>query len=343
MIHAAKESMSVAHFPSKLKVAIIGAGAIGAYYGALLARQGHEVHFLLRSDFDAVRTHGFQITTPAESFRIHPVHAHLETTTIGPCDLVLIALKTTANHLFPRLLPPLLAKGRTLVLTLQNGMGNVEALGRICGEENVLAGLCFVCVNRTQPGVIENFLPGSIQLAEGTGSPQPRTRELMDIFQASGIACGLEESLEKALWFKLCWNVPFNGIAIAAGGITVDKIIASMPLRALNEALMRELQEAAALYGVSIPESHLRAQFKANEEMGAYKPSSLIDYLEGRPVEIESIWGEPLRRGQAKGLPMGHLSFLYHLICHLVKNRGTTPISPAPDSGQELCLPTSGK
>lgn len=335
--------MPVAYFPAKLKVAVIGAGAIGAYYGALLARQGHEVHFLLRSDFDAVRTHGFQITTPAESFRIHPVRAHLETTTIGSCDLVLIALKTTANHLFPQLLPPLFAKGRTLVLTLQNGMGNVEAISRICGVESVLAGLCFVCVNRTQPGVIENFLPGSIQLAEGTGPLQPRTRELADIFQASGITCGLEDSLEKALWFKLCWNVPFNGIAIAAGSITVDKIIASMPLRALNEALMRELQEAAALHGVSIPESHLRAQFKANENMGAYRPSSLIDYLEGRPVEIESIWGEPLRRGQAKGLPMGHLSFLYHLIFHLVKSRGNASSSSVSASGQELCLPTPGK
>ncbi|MDR2982962.1 MAG: 2-dehydropantoate 2-reductase [Puniceicoccales bacterium] len=307
------------NFPTKLKIAVVGTGAIGAYYGSLLAQAGHEVHFLLRSDYEAVKANGYHVQTPKAKFHLHPVNAHNNTADIGPCDLVVIALKTTANAIFPEILPPLNSPGKTVFLTLQNGMGNVEKLGELFGLENVVAGLCFVCVNRTAPGVIENYMPGYIQIAEASGTARERTQALAKILQDSGTECKVSDSLERALWCKLCWNVPFNGIAIAAGGITTDKIMQSPPLRILAEKLMRELQAAAAAYGVSISEKFIEGQFTVTDGMGPYKPSSLIDYWEKRPVEVESIWGEPLRRGLAKGIPMGNLDCLYHLLDHLVR------------------------
>ncbi|MDR2845615.1 MAG: 2-dehydropantoate 2-reductase [Puniceicoccales bacterium] len=300
-----------------LKIAIVGAGAVGAYYGCLLARAGHDVHFLLRSDLETVRRDGYHITTPDTQFHLFPVNAHADTAEIGPCDLVIIALKATANAAFPALLPPLNDPARgTVFLTLQNGMGNVESLARLFPAENVLGGVCFVCINRLASGVVRSFIPGQIHLADSDGPARPRTHALAAVFAAAGAICKVVDSLDRALWFKLCWNIPFNSLAILGGGITTDLIIASPALHELVEALMHEVQAAAAAYGVEIPDKHITTQFQTIGAMGAYKPSSLIDFQEKRPVEVEAILGEPLRRGLAKGVSMGRLACVYALMRH---------------------------
>jgi 2-dehydropantoate 2-reductase len=304
---------------SKLKIAVVGSGAIGIFYGAALARAGHEVHFLLRSDLDAVRKHGFRITapTPETSYHLSPVLAHATSAEIGPCDLVIVALKTTANSTLEQLLPPLDSSSHTVFVTLQNGMGNVEPLSRMFGAERVVAGLCFVCVNRVAPGVVENYHLGHVQFAEVSGPARARTHEIAEMFNTSGATCKAMDSFARALWVKLSWNIPLNGLAIAAGGITTDVIAHSPALSNLALGLMREVAAAAALDGVTISEKHILSQIENLPEIGAYKPSSLIDYLAGRPVEIEAIWGEPLRWARAKGLEMGRLACLYELLRHL--------------------------
>ena len=119
------------------------------------------------------------------------------------------------------------------------------------------------------------------------------------------------EKLDSALWRKLCWNIPFNGLSIAAGGIATDKILAQSDLVVRAQTLMEEVRTVASLSGHSISDEFIEGQFAVTKKMGAYKPSSLIDYLAGKPVEIESIWGEPLRRGRALGADMPELAKLY--------------------------------
>src|SRR5206468_12233284 len=128
-----------------MKVAVVGCGAVGSFYGARLARDGHEAHFLLRSDYDHVRRHGVAIKSSQGDFVVRPRCAR-RPEEIGPADLVMIALKTTANSELPRLLPPLVGPS-TAILTLQNGLGNEELLARLFPAEQVLGGLCFVCLN----------------------------------------------------------------------------------------------------------------------------------------------------------------------------------------------------
>src|SRR4029077_6371104 len=118
-----------------MKIAVVGCGAVGSYYGAMLCRAGAEVHFLLRSDYDAVRRHGVFIRSPAGDFNVRPKCAQTPAD-IGASDLVLIGLKTTANHRFPDLLPPLV-NANTAVLTLQNGLGNEEALAKLFPKEQI--------------------------------------------------------------------------------------------------------------------------------------------------------------------------------------------------------------
>ncbi|MFQ3225041.1 MAG: 2-dehydropantoate 2-reductase, partial [Lentimonas sp.] len=135
--------------------------------------------------------------------------------------------------------------------------------------------------------------------------------QVVGAFSDAGIKAKLSPVLDGALWRKLCWNVPFNGLAIAAGGITTDLILADAQLADRARRLMAEIQAAAALCGHEIADSFLQEQFDVTATMSAYRPSSLIDYLDGRAVEVDAIFGEPLRRGQALGLKMPELAQLY--------------------------------
>src|SRR5205814_6667317 len=112
-----------------MKIAMVGCGAVGSFYGAKLARAGQDVHFLLRSDYEAVRRNGVVIRSPQGDFNVRPRCAK-GPEEIGPSDLVMIGLKTTANDQFPKVLPPLVTKN-TAVLTLQNGLGNEEQLAQL--------------------------------------------------------------------------------------------------------------------------------------------------------------------------------------------------------------------
>lgn len=303
-----------------MRIAIVGAGAVGAFHGVKLAQAGHEVHFLLRSDYETVRERGFEIRDCGNIATV-PVLAHKTPEEIGVCDLVIIALKTTGNAAFSKLLPPLVGSTTTL-LTLQNGLGNVEALGALFGTGKVVGGLCYVTINRLAPGVIANLGGTRLWLGEGDGgAPRERTHALVKMFCEAGLPAEAKKSLEETLWKKLCWNIPFNGLAIAGGNIACDALLASPELVELSWKLMREIQAAARSRGCEISDAHLQKQFEITERCGAYLPSSLLDFRAGREVEIESIWGEPLRRGIANGVPMPHLETLYLLLRALCSRR----------------------
>ncbi|MGC4075185.1 MAG: 2-dehydropantoate 2-reductase [Nibricoccus sp.] len=300
------------------KIAIVGSGALGCYYGAMLSRSGAAVTFLMRSDLAAVRERGLKVKTPAEEFVLKDVRAEGRPQDIGPCDLVIVALKTTANGDFRKLIEPLLHE-QTAVLTLQNGLGSDEELARLFGAGRVMGGLCFICVNRTAAGEIVCIEPGSLALGEFGRPVTDRLRAVADLFAQAGVRCQTGDDLAWLRWKKLVWNVPFNGLSIVAGGITTDEILSEPTLEAEVRALMEEVIGAAGLLGYVIPLSFIDQQIANTRPMGPYKPSSLIDFLAGRAVEVEEIWGEPLRRAKAAGAVVPRLAMLYSLLRRLTK------------------------
>ncbi|MDF1823095.1 MAG: 2-dehydropantoate 2-reductase [Verrucomicrobiales bacterium] len=302
-------------------IAIVGSGAVGAYYGARLA-QGSEakVSFLMRRDLAAVRDQGLRIKSIEGDFVVNPVSAFASTEEIGPVDLVIIALKATSNDALPGIVPPLLKKG-TRLLTLQNGLGNEEFLSREFPEHPILGGLCFVCINRGEPGVIHHLAHGRVEMGEMTGSNS--AVDVHALFTRAGLEARLLPDLGLARWRKLIWNVPFNGLAIAGGGIDTESILADPARVERVRALMDEVITAAAAFGHEIAPSFAEGNIKNTAEMGAYKPSSLIDFEAGQSVEIEPIWGEPLRRAEKQGIAMPELKRLYQQICTAVKTRSS--------------------
>jgi len=299
--------------PDLGKVALIGPGAVGGFYGAMLAKSGVDLRFLFRSTYDAVKTNGLWLVHHAEGGRREPVdsfEAHSSVESIGICDWVIVATKTTANPSLCESIRPLIGEGTSL-LTLQNGMGNVENLADGFGaDRTILAGLCFTCINRTAPNVIESLLPGYVQFGEFGRPVSEKGMGMAKAFESAGVRIRVAESLDEALWRKLCWNVPFNGLAIAGGGLTTDLILADPALKRRARDLMLEIQSGARAHGIAIEDAFLDRQFELTEPMGPYKPSSLIDFWEGKPVEVDSIWGEALRRGEAKGVEMPELKKL---------------------------------
>ncbi len=315
-----------------MKIAVVGCGALGSYYGAKLCRSGQNVHFLLRSDYESVRQTGVSVRSIDGDFHVQPECARTPDE-IGPCDLVLIGLKTTANDQFPQLLPPLVSP-HTAIVTLQNGLGNEEHLARLFPPEQILGGRCFVCLNRLEPGVIQHTAHGKIILGEFRRSACPRTRELAALFRQAGIACDVTESLARTNWVKLVWNIPFNGLGVA--GTVGNEALASQPstfnpqpvlttdilLRdprweKLVRELMLEVIAAANALGFDVSQSLADEQINRTRMMGAYKASTLIDFERRQPLELESMFLEPLRRAPQAGVPTPRLLALCEVLRQL--------------------------
>jgi 2-dehydropantoate 2-reductase len=292
------------------KIAIVGSGALGCYYGARLTQAGANVAFLIRSDLPVVRKKGLQVRWPKGEARLHPVNAFATPEEIGPVDLVIVTLKTTAEADYERLVRPLLGP-TTAILTLQNGLGADDAFARLFGAERVMGALCFICVNRLAPGEVECFRTGSIAFGEYRRPISERLRAVDSLFRSAGIHTELGDDLAQLRWRKLVWNVPFNGLSIAAGGLTTDRLLASPALEAEVRALMDEIVRTAAALGHTLPADIIEVNVERTRPMGPYKPSSLIDFLAGREVEVESIWGEPLRAAQQAGVAVPNLERLY--------------------------------
>jgi 2-dehydropantoate 2-reductase len=303
---------------------LIGAGAVGTYYGGRLAHHGENVKFLLRSDYPAVRRLGIQVESVHGNFSLPEVQGFRTAEEIGPVDLVIVAWKATANGHLASVLPPLL-HANTQVLTLQNGLGNCEALAAIVGSERVLGGLCFVCINRLAPGKISHTAGGRIAIGEWQPDSRGRAMEIARRFKAAGIPAEAVADLATAQWQKLVWNVPFNGLAIAAGGVTTDVLLANQETEAEMRGLMAEVVAAARALGLPLTDDLIDFNIERTRPMGPYRPSSMIDYLAGQEVEIEPIWQEPLRRARQAGVPMPRLERLVAQI----KTRLATRDAPA--------------
>ena len=282
-------------------VAIVGSGAIGLYYGGRLAQAGEDVRFLLRSDFDEIKSHGLKVESVHGDFILPEVAAFRSSQEIGPVDLVIVCWKATANASLKDVLPPLL-HGNTQILTLQNGLGNCEAIAEVAGADRVLGGLCFVCINRIAQGVVSHTAGGQIKVGTFDGTRHERAELIAARFKAANIPCQATDNLARAQWEKLIWNVPFNGLAVAEGGVTTDVLLADPKIEDEIRELMTEVVAAANAQGLGVDESLIEWNIERTRPMAAYKPSTMIDFVEGRELELGPIWEEPLRRAKVAGV-----------------------------------------
>lgn len=310
---------------SNRSYAILGTGALGGYYGAKLQRAGLNVHFLLHSDYEHVWQQGLVIESPDGDFTLPHVNAYPDAGKMPPGDVVVVALKTTQNHLLPEMLP-FAIKDDGVVLVLQNGLGVEEKVAKIVGSERVMGGLCFLCSYKVGPGHIRHLDYKAITLGEYTpdyqsGGITERMRQIASDFESADIPIQLAEDLLFARWQKLVWNIPYNGLSVVLDA-TTDELMSDFHTRLLAEQLMGEVLAGASAVGRIIPDSFVEKMLDHTAKMKPYRTSMKIDYDEGRPLEVETMFGNPLRTAQAAGVDLPKIAMLYQQLKFLdARNR----------------------
>jgi 2-dehydropantoate 2-reductase len=281
-----------------MKIAVIGTGALGGYYGARLAHSGNELHFLLYSDYDHVKKNGLRVESIDGDFSIKNPYIYQNIQSMPQCELLLIATKSTTNkEIFPQLKS--VVGENTVIVLLQNGLGTEAILNTLFPSNSIIGALAFLCSNKVGPGHINHLDFGSIKMALQSGK-----KDDLEItaaaFKDSGITVTELDDLPLARWQKLMWNIPFNGLSVVLDSST-DIITSQKDACSLAEDLMKEVLNGANACGVLIEEDFITKMIEYTKSMKPYDPSMRIDFLRKREMELETIYAEPIRQAKQRG------------------------------------------
>jgi len=303
----------------RLRIGIIGTGAIGGFYGLMLAKAGHDVHFLLRSEYQAVVANGLRLNSAVYGqLHLQPVQAWGDPAEMPPCDWLLVGAKTTSNAQLAPVLTRLSRPGARVVL-LQNGLAVEEQLRPLLPDNlHLLGGLCFICTHRAAPGVIEHQALGAVNLGYHSGPARAGeslaiVEEGAELFRSAGLESVAMADLQQARWQKLVWNVPYNGLSVLLGAGTT-RLMANADSRALILELMREVVQGAAACGQVLPEGYPEKLLATTERMPDYLPSMYHDFQHKRPLELQAIYAAPLAAAAAAGCELPKMRMLHQTL-----------------------------
>ena len=291
-----------------MKYAIIGTGAVGGFYGGKLANAGKDVHFLLHSDYEYVKKNGLQIDSCDGSFHIAAPNVYNNTLDMPKADVVIVALKTTRNHLLNQLLPPLLHK-ETLVLLIQNGIGPEPELQKHFPNLYLAAGLAFICSAKTEPGRVNHQCYGSINIGNYSCKNETLFKTMIADFIEAGIKTA-EIEYNEARWKKAVWNMPFNGMTVVMNAQTNELLAHPATMQLIRRQMLEVIGAAKALGVKNIDESFADKMIENTLNMTPYSPSMKLDYDFHRPMEIEYLYSNAIAEAHRIGYSMPCLEML---------------------------------
>ena len=295
-----------------MKIAIVGTGGVGGYYGGLLAQQGHTVTFLARgAHLEAIRRNGLQVKSKFGDFVIKPANATDAPGNAGPVELLLFCTKTYRTDEAVEITKPLVGD-ETTVLSLQNGVDAADRLGAVLGLERMIAGATWLSAAIVAPGVINQASDfRRIVIGELDGSVTPRVRAIHDAFKETGSTIEISENITGVLWTKLI----FISAASAFGSLTRLPMAAyrSVPeTRALITTLMHETRAVAIAHGVKLAPDAVEAALAFMDKAGpTIKASMQLDVEAGRQSELEALIGVIGRKGRERGVPTPVADMIY--------------------------------
>lgn len=294
------------------EVAVIGAGAVGLFYGALLQRAGHTVTFQSASGARPLARRPLEVTSLWGDFRLK-VRVVADPAGLTPAGLVLVCVKALPAVDYKRLLSPVVRSG-SIILLLQNGIGNDERLAALFPGATVLAGLAFTCINRISPERVVHSGYGLINVGARLRTEYRQGRETAALLAAAGIKCAFGGDTRILRWKKLLWNVPFNCLSVVLGGVTTDRMMASPPVLELVRQLMGEVRAVARADGARLTFKDISTMLDNTRAMQPYKTSMMIDHELGRPMEVDAILGEVVRIARRKHVPVPAMETLWRML-----------------------------
>lgn len=304
---------------ARRRYAIIGTGGIGGYYGGRLAQSGQEVHFLLRSDYETVRKEGLRVDSVDGGFRLHPVRAYADTRDMPVCDVVLVCMKTTGNAQLAAMLAPLLHE-KSLVVLIQNGLNMEQELAAALPGVVLAAATAFICTFKVGPGHVRHAAYGDLSLAPFHEQAKPLLPLLAEDLRQAGINVHEESDAHLLRWKKLVWNIPYNGLTVALDATTAE-LTFQTDSRRLVIGLMQEVVEAAACCGAEIPTGFIDRMIGLTEKMTPYAPSMKLDYDARRPMEIRTMYLNPIEEARRAGFEMKKVQMLAALLLFMQERR----------------------
>ena len=282
-----------------MRVAVMGAGAVGGYFGARLAASDIDVTFIARGEhLKAMRENGLRIKSIQGDLEIFANFAS-GSDQIIPVDLVLFAVKSQDTEAAARSLAPFMGQ-KTAILSLQNGVDNTDKIARLWGGDRSLAGVAYIAARVFAPGIIEHSGGGRIILGALHAGGQENARNAHSILTRAKISCDISSDIRADLWKKLAWNAPFCALSCLLH-MTVGDISGSPSLEAVIRGCIEEVREAARCVGVDLASSTAQEALSFSTTLRNFKPSMLQDREAGKSLEHEALNGIVVKILQQSG------------------------------------------
>jgi 2-dehydropantoate 2-reductase len=285
-----------------MKIGVMGTGGVGGYFGGLLARSGSDIHFIARGKhLRALQDEGLELVTNHGNFRVR-IHATAEADEIGPVDLLLFCVKSHDTDQAAQLAEPMVVE-ETVVLSLQNGIDNVDKLSAHFGRERVMGGTAYIESTIASPGVIAHTgKPGRLVFGELNGERTARAEAILDVFLKAGIDAELTTRIHEVLWSKFLFICGVHGVSTLSRS-TLGLVLASPETRDLLENVMREVETLARKRGIALEDDVVRQSMELAQSYNKrFKCSMLRDLEWHRPMEIEALNGMVVRLGKEAGI-----------------------------------------
>ncbi len=298
--------------PIPKKILIIGAGAIGSFYGSLLARAGQQVSMVVRSDYEVVKANGIDVKSTLGCWNFKPDHV-VKSATDYPEQADFVILSTKVIDDIDRVeLIRVAVKPETVIVLIQNGIAIEQEIAQAFPDNVLISGLAFICVTRTKPGYVEHIAYGRLVFGDYPQGISDKTTEFSAMFDESGVQSVTTDNIVTARWQKTVWNAPFNPISVLSSGLDTQTVLNTQ--ESYVRAIMFEVTEIAKAVGHPLRNDIVDLNIDSTRKMPAYKTSMLIDFEHGRSMETEAILGNAVRAGQSAGISTPYLSSLYALL-----------------------------
>jgi 2-dehydropantoate 2-reductase len=282
-----------------MRVAIVGSGGTGGYFGGLLARAGEEVTFIARgAHLEALRLRGLTVKSRLAGEFTLPVRATDTPNEVGPVDLILFCVKTYDTDTAAQSIDPLIG-AETMLLSLQNGVDNAERIAQIAGHNSGLGAVAYVVSAIEAPGVIAQTAgPGRIILGELAGGTSARVERLHSVLQRAEIAAEVHPDVRIAIWQKFLFICAFSGIT-ALTRVPIGPILTDQVTHALFRGTLEEVEAVARTGGIELPKDCVEQALATAAAVEPWGRGSLHhDLTHGRRLELEALNGEVVRRGR---------------------------------------------
>jgi 2-dehydropantoate 2-reductase len=294
----------MSHQPHAL---IIGAGAIGSFYGAILKRAGCTVSAVVRSEYDAVKAHGFRFESPLGDISWKPDYLYKDGDRPDSTpDYVILATKVLPGSDRAGLVRPWVGEGTNIVL-IQNGLDIERELADAFPDNPIISCLAFIAVSRVAPGEIKHNAYGRLVMGRYPSGLDDHCQALRDLFVEGGIDIKLTEEVVRERWLKCVWNTPFNPLSVLANGADTYTMLDTPGGEKLVREMMQEVIDAAEADGHPLPPQIIDSNIDGTRKMPAYKNSMALDYLNDRPIELDAILGNVVAIAQKHGVPVPRL------------------------------------